>query len=279
MKIVLDPHEVIEKLNDPNVRLVDCRFALGKPDMGKTEYDRDHIPSAVFFDLERDLSGSVQVHGGRHPLPDISVLKKRLEDSGISRSTTVIAYDDGHSAGAARFIWILMYLGHTKVFLLNGGYAAWKESNYPITSDIPAFKRADFLININENLAASYEEVVRFTQNASKTLIDSREIQRYMGREEPIDKKAGHIPGAIHYFWEDSFEKGSFLPREEQKKRFSPLDPDQEVIVYCGSGITAAVNFIALKEAGFKEVKLYTGSFSDWISYEENPVITDGEKE
>lgn len=274
MKIVLEPHEVMEKLNDPNVRLVDCRFALGKPDMGKTEYDRGHIPSAVFFDLERDLSGSVQVHGGRHPLPDISVLKKRLEDSGISRSTTVIAYDDGHSAGAARFIWILMYLGHTKVFLLNGGYSAWKESKYPITNDIPAFKRADFLININENLAASYEEVVRFTPNDSKTLIDSREIQRYMGREEPIDKKAGHIPGAIHYFWEDSFEKGSFLPREEQKKRFSQLDPDQEVIVYCGSGITAAVNFIALKEAGFKEVKLYTGSFSDWISYEENPVIT-----
>lgn len=280
MKMILDVHEVMEKLNEPNVRLVDCRFALGKPDMGKTEYDRDHIPSALFFNLERDLSGSVHVHGGRHPLPDISVLKKRLEDSGISRSTTVIAYDDGLSAGAARFIWILMYLGHSKVFLLNGGYSAWKESNYPITQDIPSYKRVDFLVDINENLAASYDEVVRFTQNDSKTvLIDSRENQRYRGREEPIDKKAGHIPGAINYHWEDSFRNGYFLPREEQKKRFSQLDPDQEVIVYCGSGITAAANFMALKEAGFNRVKLYTGSFSDWISYEDNPVITDVEIE
>lgn len=169
-----------------------------------------------------------------------------------------------------------MYLGHSNVFLLNGGYSAWKESNYPITSDIPSFNRVDFLVEINENLAASYDEVVRLTQNDSKTvLIDSRENQRYIGREEPIDKKAGHIPGAINYYWEDSFSNGYFLPREEQKKRFRQLDPNQEVIVYCGSGITAAANFMALKEAGFKRVKLYTGSFSDWISYEDNPVITD----
>jgi len=281
MNVILDAHEVMEKMNEQDVRLVDCRFTLGKPDMGKTEYDRDHIPSAVFFDLERDLSGSVQVHGGRHPLPDIKILKKKLEDAGISRSTTVIAYDDGHSASAARFIWILIYLGHSKVFLLNRGYSVWKENNYPVTNETPVFKQVDFLVSYNEQVAASYEEIVQFTQNESKVavLIDSRDNKRYAGREEPIDKKAGHIPGALNYDWSESFKNGYFLPKEEQKKRFGELDHDQEVIVYCGSGITAAANFVALKEAGFKRVKLYTGSFSDWISYEDNPVITDVEIE
>lgn len=272
MKYVKDKEWLLKNLNENNVRIVDCRFSLAEPEKGKRDYLSNHIPNAVFFDLEKDLSGPVGEHGGRHPLPNIAGLVMKLEAAGISSDTTVIAYDNGEGAYAARFWWLLQYLGHEEVYVLDGGYKSWVEVNNPVTEDIPSFEKADFLVNLRSELLASVEDVKEAVEKQNRILIDSREERRYLGLEEPIDKKAGHIPGAINKPWMKGLREYQYLPVVEQKQRFSDIDPDSQIIVYCGSGVTAVPNFLALIEAGFEKVKLYVGSFSDWISFEENKI-------
>ncbi|MBA4536145.1 sulfurtransferase [Bacillus aquiflavi] len=267
---------LLEQLADPKIKIADCRFNLANPDEGRQAYDNGHIPRAVYFHLEEDLSGPVKEHGGRHPLPELEQLKKKLEAAGITNQTTVIVYDDGAGAFASRFWWLLTYMGHTKVYILNGGFCAWKEAGYVLTEEIPKAEQASFTINIVPNMLASYQEVkdIVSTEQSETVLIDSRERNRFLGIEEPIDKKAGHIPGAINKFWLDGFENGFFKCKSEQEKRFQNIDKQKPIVVYCGSGVTATPNFIALKLAGFQNVKLYAGSFSDWISYDENKINT-----
>ncbi|MDQ1001832.1 thiosulfate/3-mercaptopyruvate sulfurtransferase [Neobacillus niacini] len=274
MNLIINKEWLLKNLNEQNVRIVDCTFSLADPKKGRQEYENNHIPGACYFDLEVDLSGEVAEHGGRHPLPNIEEFTLKLEQAGIDNSTTVISYDQGEGAFAARFWWLLQYLGHEKVFVLDGGFKGWVEGNLPITSEIPSFKKTTFKPDINHDLLTSMEEVkaVADEQNSNIVLIDSREERRYLGLEEPIDKKAGRIPGAINKPWFEGLNAGYFKPAEIQKQRFSDINPDNEIIVYCGSGVTAAPNFLALKAAGFEKVKLYLGSFSDWISYQENKI-------
>ena len=276
---VLEKEWLMQHLQDPQVRVVDCRFYLGKPDEGRKEYVIDHIPGAVYFHLEEDLSAPVTTHGGRHPLPDVTELVAKLEQAGISTNTTIIAYDQGDGAFAARLYWLLQYLGHSKVAVLNGGYRAWKAAGYPVDNGFPTYSIGSFEASLNHDVIASYEEVKRIVLagNGETVLIDSREPKRYKGIEEPIDKKAGHIPGAINKNWIDGLEAGIYKSASEQEKRFAELSKSQPIIVYCGSGVTAAPNFIALKKAGYENVRLYVGSFSDWISYDENEVGTFGD--
>ncbi|CAH2715573.1 3-mercaptopyruvate sulfurtransferase [Neobacillus rhizosphaerae] len=274
MKYVKDKEWLLKNLNEKNVRIVDCRFSLAESQKGKIEYLHQHVPGAVFFDLEKDLSGTVGEHGGRHPLPNVVELVSKLENAGISDDTTIIAYDNGEGAFAARFWWLLHYLGHEHVYVLDGGFNGWLNENYPLTANIPSYEKADFHVNLKSELIATVEEVKEVVekQQINKMLIDSREEKRYLGLEEPIDKKAGHIPGAINKPWMEGFKGSQYLSAEEQRQRFSDVDANQQIIVYCGSGVTATPNFLALKEAGFEKVKLYAGSFSDWISYKENKV-------
>ncbi|KAF0818725.1 MULTISPECIES: sulfurtransferase [unclassified Cytobacillus] len=275
MKYLAEKEWVLSKMDDPKIRIADCRFKLGSPDVGRSLYEHNHIPNAVYFDLEKDLSGTVREHGGRHPLPDPAQLKNVLEQAGISRDTTVIAYDGGEGAFAARFWWLLRYLGHENVFVLNGGFKEWTESDYPLSKEVPSIERADFKIELQPDIVASYDEVKSAAGNQdSAVLIDSREEKRYLGQEEPIDKKAGHIPGAVNKVWLEAYRNGRFKDAGEQEIRFSEIDKDKPIIVYCGSGVTAAPNYLALKEAGYKNVKLYAGSFSDWISYDSNNIET-----
>lgn len=273
MNFIIDKEWLLKNLND-QVRVVDCSFSLAEPTKGRQEYDKNHIPGAIYFDLEKDLSGVVGEHGGRHPLPDIEEFINKLEKAGIDETTMVIAYDQGEGAFAARFWWLLQYLGHENVYVLNGGFKSWSEGNYPVTSDVPTLKKAIFKPNINHHLLASMEEVrvVSGGKEPNTILIDSREERRYLGLEEPIDKKAGRIPGAINKPWFEGLNAGFYKPAEVQRKRFSDINPENEVIVYCGSGVTALPNFLSLKAAGFEKVKLYLGSFSDWISYQENEI-------
>lgn len=274
MKYSKNKEWLLKNLNETNVRIVDCRFSMASPQKKQEDYKESHIPGASYFDLEQDLSGSVSDHGGRHPLPDIAELVTKLENAGISNHTTLIAYDDGEGAFAARFWWLTQYLGHEDVYVLDGGFNGWLEGNYPLTTNLPVFEKGKFHPRLNAELIASTEEVKAFVKNRQDDiiLIDSREQKRYLGLEEPIDKKAGHIPGAINKPWMEGLRSGQYIPAGEQKQRFSEVDPDKEIIVYCGSGVTATPNFLALKEAGFEKVKLYVGSFSDWISYAENKI-------
>ncbi|WP_059172018.1 sulfurtransferase [Bacillus sp. FJAT-27445] len=274
MKYIVEKEWLLKHLNEEDVRVVDCRFSLANSERGGAEYEVAHIPGAVYFDLEKDLSGNVTAHGGRHPLPQLDVLIGKLEQAGISENTTIVAYDNGEGAFAARFWWLLSYLGHKNVYVLNGGFKDWTESNYPVSAEVPVFDRADFHPSINGSLLANMEEVkaISLGQTENAVLIDSREEKRYQGIEEPIDKKKGHIPGAINKPWMIGLHEGHYKPIDEQKVRFADVEPEKQVVVYCGSGVTAVPNFLALKEAGYENVKLYVGSFSDWISYEENEI-------
>ncbi|MBT2690092.1 sulfurtransferase [Bacillus sp. ISL-47] len=275
MKYVIEKEWLLNKLNDSDVRIADCRFKLGSPKEGHSLYSLNHIPNAIYFDLEKDLSGKVKEHGGRHPLPDLEQLKHALEKAGISRETTVVAYDGGEGAFASRFWWLLRYLGHEKVYILNGGYKEWINGEYPVSNEIQSYEPAIFNIELQHDILAPYEEVKSQSENyGGAVLIDSREAKRYLGLEEPIDKKAGHIPGAINKVWLEAYENGRFHDIQDQEKRFAEIDKNKPVIVYCGSGVTAAPNFLALIEAGYSNVKLYAGSFSDWISYEDNEIET-----
>lgn len=279
MQAFIDKEQVLELLKREDVRFVDCRFNLGNSDEGESLYKEGHISGAVYFDLERDLSSSVGEHGGRHPLPDLQSFQSLLERVGIGKNTTVIAYDGGEGAFAARCWWLLKYVGHEKVFILDGGYKEWLEIGYPVDIEPPEYKRAHFEVNVQSDTLASMEDVKRAIEAKDHILIDSRAKERFLGLVEPIDKKAGHIPTACNYCWTEGFVNGKFKSPSEQKKRFASLDKNKPIIVYCGSGVTAAPNYIALKEAGFNKVKLYPGSFSDWISYNDNEVAALKENE
>ncbi|MEH7109114.1 sulfurtransferase [Bacillus sp. JJ1764] len=274
LKYILDREWLLDHLHDRQVRIVDCRFTLTDPEKGRQDYLTGHLPGASYFDLEKDLSSPVGLHGGRHPLPNLDQLVKKLEQSGINEDSTVVVYDNGEEAFAGRFWWMLQYLGHEKVYVLNGGFKQWVLADLPVTTDIPLHEPAHFKYQVKPGILAQYSEVQDVVSGAKSdvVLIDSREEKRYLGLEEPIDKKAGHIPSAINKPWMEGLEDGYYKPAGEQHERFSELSSDQQIIVYCGSGVTATPNYLALKEAGFKNVKLYVGSFSDWISYDGNKI-------
>jgi thiosulfate/3-mercaptopyruvate sulfurtransferase len=273
MKHIVSQAWLKEHLEDQDLVLVDCRFALGKPDLGRSEYVQDHIPGAFYMDLEQDLSGPKMIHGGRHPLPDLGAFSILVGQIGIDATRKVVAYDDQGGAMASRLWWMLQFLGHSEVYVLDQGYSAWKAAGNPVTDDVPVASPRIFSPKVLRYMLASHDEVQDKLGKAGTVLVDSRETKRYLGLEEAIDPKAGHIPGAHNYFWKDVLnEQGAWKSAEEQEEHFKQLQAADEIIVYCGSGVTACPNVLALKEAGFENVKLYSGSWSDWISYEDNPV-------
>ncbi|WP_439875569.1 sulfurtransferase [Bacillus mycoides] len=261
-------------IEDENVRIIDCRFDLANPNWGRGKYEEEHILHALYFDLNLDLSSPVTEHGGRHPLPNIEEFVDKLSQAGIDEHTTVIAYDSQAGANASRLWWLLNYVGHEKVYILDGGLPAWKENGLRTTAEIPVVARKTFKANIQDHMLVTMDTVKENIHAGTDiTLIDSRESKRYVGAEELVDPKAGHIPTAVNYFWKDGIlESGRFKNNEEQQGRFQNLDKEKETIVYCGSGVTACPNIVALKLAGFQNVKLYAGSWSDWISYPENQI-------
>lgn len=293
MEATVSKRWLLARLYDPEQAIVDCRFTLGKPQAGRESYEQEHIPGAVYLDLELDLSSPVTEHGGRHPLPDPQVLASRLSRLGISNDTRIVAYDDESGMNAARLWWLLRYLGHEQVFILEDSFSTWKEAKYPVTDHQPVRVPSTFTANVQPQMLAGVDAVRKVSENtvAAKAdtvnnsssepqptlpiLIDSRANDRYHGQNESLDKKAGHIPGALNYFWKNTQNAdGSYKSAEELQDHFVGLDKDREIIVYCGSGVTACPNILALEKAGFKNVRLYAGSWSDWISYEENPVAT-----
>ncbi|OMF26872.1 sulfurtransferase [Paenibacillus sp. FSL H8-0259] len=289
---------LLARLYEPEQTIIDCRFTLGKPEAGRESYEQEHIPGAVYLDLKLDLSSPVTEHGGRHPLPDPEVLAARLAKLGIGNDSRIVAYDDESGMNAARLWWLLRYLGHEQVFILEGGFSAWKAEKYPVTDHQPVRVPSTFTANLQPHMLVDVEEVRRVsvktagfgTQDGADTgntagvaaslsalpiLIDSRANDRYHGLNETLDPVGGHIPGAVNYFWKETQNAGgSFKSADELAEHFAGMDKNAEIIVYCGSGVTACPNVLALEKAGFKKVRLYAGSWSDWISYEENPVAT-----
>ena len=261
-----------EHLHDANLVIADCRFTLGKPGQGLSEYISAHIPGALYFDLEQDLSAPKDVHGGRHPLPTVEALEKLFSEAGIDENTIVVAYDGQDMSKAARLWWTLRYLGHEKVYVLDGGFPAWQAAGFPVTDEVSHPTKRAFRAVPQPQMLVDLEEVR--AKQGTVALLDSRAGERYRGELETIDAKAGHIPGANHCFYMENLRPdGTFLSGEELQKRFAPLRDEKEIIVYCGSGVTACVNILALYEAGRTDAKLYAGSWSDYCSYE-LPVAT-----
>ncbi|MFT9847621.1 sulfurtransferase [Aneurinibacillus sp. REN35] len=262
---------VAEHLHDPNFVTMDCRFVLGASDQGGRVYEESHIPGAVYFDLEKDLSAPKSEHGGRHPWPDASLLAMKLGEAGINNETTIVLYDDQKGAMAARAYWVLRYVGHTKLALLDGGYSAWKQEGKPVTAEVTLRTPASYVPHVQQEWLRSVEDVQQSVRDKNAVLIDSRAYNRYTGEEETIDPVGGHIPGALNYDWQAVVDERGFLRDDEVlRKHFATLPQEKEVIVYCGSGVTACANLFALERLGYKNAVLYPGSWSDWISYPEN---------
>ena len=257
-----------QQLNNPQVVIIDCRFALSDPDLGRKQYEEGHIPGAYYLDLNQDLSSPVQQHGGRHPLPNPNDLAQKLSEMGITGATRIVAYDDSRFAFASRLWWLLRYLGHSHVSILDGGWTNWFKQGYPVNSEIPASSPGNFLPHLQSDGVVSYEQVQAQKDLPNVVLVDSRERDRYLGKHEPIDPIAGHIPGAVNYPWQEVTNENGFLQDiQKQQQRWEELGEEKEVIVYCGSGVTACVNLLSLELAGVTTGKLYAGSWSDWCSY------------
>ncbi|WP_017298587.1 sulfurtransferase [Nodosilinea nodulosa] len=262
-------------LTDPQVIVVDCRFALSDPHQGRQQYAAGHIPGAWYLDLNQDLSSPVQAHGGRHPLPDLDGFSKKLAAMGVhsqcadsqgQEPTLVVAYDDSRFAFAARLWWLLRYLGHDDVAVLDGGWSGWVGAGRPTSTETPAPRPGQFTPAPRQGWLVDIEAVR--DRPPAALLIDSRSPERYRGELEPIDPVAGSIPGAVNYFWQDASEpSGQLKSPEALANHWAALDAADEAIVYCGSGVTACVNLLAQTLAGRPMAKLYLGGWSDWCSY------------
>jgi len=271
LKSVVSATWLFEHLEDPQVAIVDCRFSLADPQFGRQQYHKSHIPGAFYLDLNQDLSSPITQHGGRHPLPDPDKLAHKLSQMGITPQTLVVAYDDSRFAFAARLWWLLRYLGHSQVAVLDGGFKGWLASSYPVTDAIPESKLGNFVPQVHPDQVVDITAVKARKDLPNVILVDSRESDRYLGEREPIDPIAGHIPGAVNYPWQEvSDAQGYLRSLSEQQQRWEKLQEEKakEIIVYCGSGVTACVNLLSLELAGIDTGKLYAGSWSDWCSYQ-----------
>ncbi len=277
MSVLIDVTELYERLADAALVIADVRFALGDPHRGRRAFQQGHIPGAVYFDLDQDLAAPTGSHGGRHPLPDVAALAGKLGRAGIGGGRHVVVYDDSGGMFAGRLWWLLRYLGFDAAQVLDGGYSAWLEADFPTTAETAPRSAATFIPRPRRELVVSMAEVRDRLEDPSTLLVDARGPERYRGESEPIDKKAGHIPSALNKPFAENLERGRFKDPAALRERFRELEEADEIIVYCGSGVSATHNLIALEVAGLKGAKLYAGSWSDWSSYEENPVATGDE--
>ncbi|AIZ35119.1 sulfurtransferase [Pseudomonas parafulva] len=269
---LITPPQLAERLGSPGLVILDCRFALEDPDYGQRSYAEGHIEGAHFADLERDLSGPViKGRSGRHPLPDPQRLVERLRAWGVDNDSQVVLYDDGPGAYAARAWWLLAWLGkRDAVFLLDGGLKAWHAAHLPLSLDPPAQREGSFAGEPDLALLIDAEQLAKRLDAPDLTLIDARALPRFRGEVEPIDPVAGHIPGAQCATFTDNLgADGRFLPPEQLRQRFDQKLADrapQQLVAYCGSGVTACHNLFALALAGYPLGRLYAGSWSEWIN-------------
>ncbi|MGI9455639.1 MAG: sulfurtransferase [Aeoliella sp.] len=259
--------ELAAHLDDPNWIVVDCRFSLADPGAGRRMYAEAHLPGARFADLDDDLSSSITPTSGRHPLPDPDAFRNRLGEWGIDSSVQVVAYDDSGGALAARMWWLLRWMGHRAVAILDGGYSAWTSAGLTTTAEVPTPARREFTGKPDSSLWLTTDELARALDANEVLLIDAREVERFRGETEPIDPVAGHVPGAINLpFAENIGNDRRFCSPEELRRRFTAVIGDRGSIVsMCGSGVTACHNLLALEIAGFPDARLYAGSWSEWI--------------
>ena len=254
-------------------RVFDCRHDLVKPELGEQQYRTGHIPGALFAHLDRDLSGRKTGSNGRHPLPEPQDFEKWLEKTELTPKDQAVCYDGGPGAMAARLWWMLRWIGHDNVAVLDGGFAKWTKEGRPVTAEIPHFTRFNYPIRVRKDLAADVGTVEKSL--GKSLLLDARAPVRYRGEQEPIDPVAGRIPGAKNRFnMENLPADGTFKKPSELKQELGRLLGDRspsELIHYCGSGVAACHNLLAMEIAGLEGGKLYAGSWSEWSADPKRP--------
>jgi thiosulfate/3-mercaptopyruvate sulfurtransferase len=261
-----------------NVFVADCRFDLIDTESGAKAYAAGHLPQAHYLHLDRDLSGPKTGSNGRHPLPDRQQLVDRLAVLGLKQGQQVIAYDAHGGTYAARLWWLLRWLGHDSVALLDGGLQAWEAAGHPLTQDVPQAARGDF--KAGKPLAVTVDaHAIELNLNThERTLLDARAADRYRGENETLDRVGGHIPGALNRFFKDNLTAdGRFKSAHTLREEFAAVMPGvaaERVVLQCGSGVTACHNALAMEIAGLHGAALYPGSWSEWSANPARPVTT-----
>ncbi len=266
---LISTKELSAHLHDPNWIIIDCRFDLAKPDWGFNSYQEAHIPGAGYAHLDHDLAGPLTPNTGRHPLPDVDEMARRLGNWGIGPQAQVVVYDTVSGAFADRLWWLLRFLGHRQVAVLDGGFPKWQRESLPVASGVQTRPPAVFTPQPDWSMVVTAEEVERIRQDPAYCLIDARAAERYRGEKEPIDPIAGHIPGAVNRFHGQNISpEGVLLPPDVLRAQFQSLigsTPPENVVVYCGSGVTSIHHILAMELAGLPGARLYLGSWSEWI--------------
>ena len=260
--------ELARRLDDPNTRVVDMRWYLLKPGVGRAAYDEGHIPGAIHLDLDSDLSAEAEHGPGRHPLPSPADFRASMESAGVGADTVVVAYDDAGGTVAARLWWMLDNLGHREVYVLDGGIQAWTAAGHELQSKAPNPSPPSSPLELADEWTNTIDRERLTERLGDVVVLDGRAANRYRGEVEPIDPKAGHIPTALSAPTADNLDSdGRFLSRDELRARYEALAPGGEQVVNsCGSGTSACHNILAMRLAGLQEPLLYVGSFSDWSS-------------
>ncbi|MBI4673552.1 MAG: sulfurtransferase [Chloroflexi bacterium] len=266
-----------DHLDDPNVRIVDTRWYLLDTQKGERDYFDGHIPNALYLSVDRDLSASPlpDAKTGRHPLPSPEAFAETMARAGVSNTTHVVAYDDAGGGNAARVWWLLRYfssgtaLGHENASLLDGGLNQWLAEERALSTHVPTFPRAQFHARPNPNMFVTKQYMIEHTHDPRTLILDARAPERYRGETEPVDARAGHIPGAKNAPWSENLRSAQdfrFQDANALRARFDALGANgaAEIVAYCGSGINAAAELFALELAGYKNTLLYAASFSEW---------------
>lgn len=276
MDTLVTTQALAANLDDPDWLVADCRFSLADADAGRRAYDEGHIPGAIHVDLDKQLS-SPHIPGrtGRHPLPDKQAWIQSVSQLGITPGMQVVAYDDAGGAMAARLWWMLRWIGHQDVALLDGGWQAWQHDGLPVSAEPPAVRPAGQAEHAGLPSLALTVSADDLDPDA-QCLVDARDLPRFRGDTEPLDPVAGHIPGAICSPFSANLDAdGRFLPPEALREKFDAATATgKPVVCYCGSGVTATHNILAMKIAGLPDPLLYPGSWSEWITDPDRPVAT-----
>lgn len=276
---LVDTETLAQHLGDPNWAVIDCRFLLTDPAVGRLRYLENHIPGAIYADLDKDMSATI-IPGetGRHPLPDAAVFAATVARWGIDDAVQVVAYDDAGGMIAGRVWWLLRWLGHERVAVLDGDWRAWLREGRDVRTGDEVRDPRDFTARVQSEMVISAEEIVAELGSRRLQLLDARARDRFRGENETLDAKAGHIPGARPApYTENVDEQGYFLPPEKLRAQFAAAAQGaagRDVVVYCGSGVTAAHNCLAMVHAGLDAPRLYPGSWSEWITDPARPIAT-----
>jgi thiosulfate/3-mercaptopyruvate sulfurtransferase len=275
---LVDALELRALAREPDVRVVDVRWKLGDPSAGRTAYGRGHIPGAVFADIDADLAAPPGPLG-RHPVPSPEAFAAAMQRLGIGDDTRVIAYDDSAGATAGRLWFLLRYFGHETCALLDGGLTAYVQTGAVLeTSAPPELPGVRFTATPRPELVVDKAWVASHLAHPDVLLLDARSEERYLGLMDPVDARAGHIPSAVLAHFAANVSGGRFLPTDRLADRFASLGVGKkaQTVVYCGSGVTACHDLLALALSGRREAKLYAGSWSEWSGDRALPMETGG---